>query len=177
MPDQQSLFPSAEESLAALRAAFGRPAAPAPERARKPADDVWDALAACVGWQPEPKDVAAARLFGKVVADLVRLGATPQQMRERASKYRATYPGAALTPTALVKHWSAMAAPTNPPAFAGTAPGRSWDDEMVVERDGERMTIAQFKERMAQAEDAGASSSDLERLAGVLRDFGRMPGT
>jgi hypothetical protein len=73
-------------------------------RARRPADDVWDAVEEVVGWTPTTKPERDR--FGRVVTTLLGHNATGDEVRRRGGNYRATWPHLDLTPEALVKHWS-----------------------------------------------------------------------
>ena len=83
-------------------------AANAAPRARNP---VMDALATVGGGKPEevtqwgPAVAARAEILA-VTPDL-----TPDEIRRRAANYRTHFDGAALTPTALAKHWAVCANP------------------------------------------------------------------
>jgi hypothetical protein len=80
-------------------------------------NEIWDALAAVVGWEPERGDRAGEKRFGKAVRDIKAIeGATGPELRARAARFRSIWPGIRLTPEALVKHWSACAPPPRPAA-------------------------------------------------------------
>jgi hypothetical protein len=87
--------------------------AKAPSPSRKP-DEIWDALKAVMG------DATNAQTRGKrnrAVKLLKESGATPQEVLQRAKRYRQMYPGAALTDMALVNQWDFLA-----PIVAGPQP-------------------------------------------------------
>lgn len=46
--------------------------------------------------------------MNKAVAELKRVGASPEDVAERARRYRRQMPKARLTPSALAKHWSML---------------------------------------------------------------------
>jgi hypothetical protein len=46
--------------------------------------------------------------LGKCVKELKEVGATPEDIRARAGRYREVMPRADLTPAALVKHWGRL---------------------------------------------------------------------
>lgn len=100
----------------------------------RPRNEVWDALAAAVGWAPEPGDKAAAKRFGKCVRDLKAAGATAASIRERAARYKATWPGIRITPEGLVKHWSAMQPPQAQRDRPAGAPEPDEDPNELYER-------------------------------------------
>jgi hypothetical protein len=98
---------------------------------------------------PEAQDRGAQTRFGRVVAELGTIGATPAHIADHAGRYRSIYPGAALTPEALLKHWSATAPPLN------GAQGSLYQSDAFREQEGE--PIADL------AEQARAARAALER--------------
>lgn len=64
----------------------------------------------------------------KAVAELRQVGATPDEVAERAQRYRAAWPAINLTPTALARHWAEFAPPVpvvdDPRGFF--MPGTGW---------------------------------------------------
>lgn len=100
-----------------------QPGKPTTQRSR---DLLFEALAEVCGidWK-NMTDMARGPLV-KALKELRAVGATPQDVRARAGEYRSKYQGAALTPTALAKHWPALRAarsyrepgpPENPPVM------------------------------------------------------------
>lgn len=59
-----------------------------PIRVRTPADDVWDTLTAHFG---NPRMETERRMFGKVVAELLRGGATAEETRKACQYVQATF--------------------------------------------------------------------------------------
>lgn len=57
-----------------------------------------------------PKSARGA--YNRAVAELRGVRATPHQIRERAGAYQHRFDHAAMTPTALVKHWASLGADT-----------------------------------------------------------------
>jgi hypothetical protein len=100
----------ADAAIEALREAV-KLVAPEYESATRPRNALWDAIAfACYGttdWNDLTK-VARGRAR-KAWGDLHRLGATPDEVRERAATYREHYPDREFTPTALAASWNALA--------------------------------------------------------------------
>lgn len=70
-------------------------------------NEIWDALEQVCG-KATTRNEQARR--GKVVKDLKDVGATGDEICRRAVTYRLMWPGASLTDTALVNHWSKCAA-------------------------------------------------------------------
>lgn len=88
------------------RTSSGQAAAP---RARTPRDDLWDALVLATGI--EPSTTGEKSRFGKSVNELLAAGATPDEIKARASRWPMKYPGASLTDRALANRWGELAGP------------------------------------------------------------------
>lgn len=69
-------------------------------------EDLWTALAHELG--PAATDTEK-HARSQTLRELKQAGATPEQIHERCTNYRNTYPAMALTDKAITKHWSAMA--------------------------------------------------------------------
>jgi hypothetical protein len=98
-----------------------KPRRETPHKPRAP-DPIWDALTAVCGIDTRQLTSTARGATNKAVAELRAVDATPDQIKARASSYRRTYPNAALTPSALVKHWGQLSngsrpASTEPPYY------------------------------------------------------------
>jgi hypothetical protein len=78
-----------------------------PPKARAP-DPIWDAVTAACSIDTTQLTSTARGATNKAVAELRAVDASPDQIRARAAAYRRTYPNAALTPSALVKHWGQL---------------------------------------------------------------------
>jgi hypothetical protein len=63
-------------------------------------------------------------MIGKVRKSLVAVDADPPAIQRVAAAYRRAFPGMALTPTALEKHWPSLVTPSAP-AVPATTLGRS----------------------------------------------------
>jgi hypothetical protein len=72
------------------------------QRAR---DEVWDALLVVCGVNPDRVPDSARGKYNRAVADLKKLGATRDEIRQRAQVYRLKWPDVSMTPNALVVHW------------------------------------------------------------------------
>lgn len=46
--------------------------------------------------------------YNRAVADLKGVGASPEQVRVRAARFRQKWPTMSLTPTALARHWAEL---------------------------------------------------------------------
>lgn len=101
------------------------PAPPAaPTGATRRRDELWDAVLAACGIDPVAKHSKSARgAWNHALGELRELGATPDDVRAKAAAYRATWPTASLTPTALARRWSEVAT-TSPPASSATPAAR-----------------------------------------------------
>lgn len=64
------------------------------------------ALAEGCGWNVHQITDSARGGLGKAAKELLKVGASPGEVRGRAAAYRQKFPKAALTPTALAKHWA-----------------------------------------------------------------------
>jgi len=75
-------------------------------------DEIFESLiAACHGVPANQLTTAETRAARRAARALARIGATGDEVARRARNYRARFPDAALTPAALVRHWSLCAAP------------------------------------------------------------------
>lgn len=75
-------------------------------------DEIFESLiAACHGVPADQLTTAETRAARRAARALARIGATGDEVARRARNYRARFPDAALTPAALVRHWSLCAAP------------------------------------------------------------------
>jgi hypothetical protein len=81
----------------------------APKTARK-SDPLWDAFVREMGNAPETQSERGA--WNKAAKELRDVGATPEQVRQRCTEYRARWPKTDLTPPALARHWGALARPS-----------------------------------------------------------------
>jgi len=75
---------------------------------------VWDAVVKVCGITEVTKSLAGQ--IAASVQQLCDVGAIPGQVHVRAQRYGLKYPGAALTPTALAKHWGLLGEGYIPPA-------------------------------------------------------------
>ena len=81
-------------------------------------------LGALLGVQLQGMTRGERGAWESAVAQLVDVDASPQDVRARASAYRLIWPGARLTPLALVKHWSQLGVEVE--SGAGADPIASW---------------------------------------------------
>lgn len=73
---------------------------------RRQRDHLWEAVMDACGVDAAAIPRAARGAYNRAVKDLRDVGATPEQIRDRAAVFRLTWPGASLTPTALARRWS-----------------------------------------------------------------------
>lgn len=71
-------------------------------------NETWDALTALFG---EATTRTSQTLRGKIVRSLNQAGATPDEISERAKRWRHVFPSAQLTEAALDKHWPMLQPP------------------------------------------------------------------
>jgi len=84
-------------------------AATPPESVRRPKDNLFETVANACGINLTNLTRSSRGQLNKAVKELREVGATEQDVQAKAKAYRTQYPNAALTPTALVKHWSSFA--------------------------------------------------------------------
>lgn len=78
-------------------------------RRRRP-DPIFDALMEALGWDPGELTHTSRGQANRAVKELRDAGASPEGIRARADRYRRTWPDCSLTPSALVKHYTALGA-------------------------------------------------------------------
>ncbi len=88
--------------------------APTKSTQGRPRTDVWDALMAVCQIDVTSIPPSARGAYNAAVKDLRALAATPREISRRARRYRERFAGAALTPTALARHWAELAADGHP---------------------------------------------------------------
>lgn len=75
------------------------------ERRARPPDLLWEAVLEACGITGTPTP-SARGAYNRAVADLRAVEATPEEVIGRAAMFRARWPGASLTPTALARRWA-----------------------------------------------------------------------
>lgn len=89
----------------------------APDKPARPRDPLFDAACEATGQNPDEVSRTGGKSIGVAVADLRKLGATPDEVFRRAANYPTHFSDAALTVPALAKHWATCGSP----GIAGTA--------------------------------------------------------
>jgi len=84
-------------------------AATPPKAERRVKDNLFETIADACGISLTGMTRTARGQLNKATKELREVGATEEQVRHKAKAYKAQYPNAALTPTALIKHWSSFA--------------------------------------------------------------------
>ena len=112
-----------------------RTLAPVPHPGRKN-DPLWDAVMDACGVKSEDLTKSARGGYNKAVSELRNVGADPADIPTRARNYRRAYPNAALTPTALAKHWAALANTTSTTDPPGAAMPKPLTDEELAALEG-----------------------------------------
>jgi DNA-binding transcriptional ArsR family regulator len=77
-------------------------------------DELFEAVAKACGIRLDALTRSARGQLNSACKELRDIGATPEQVAGKAKAYRKQYEGAALTPTALTKHWAALEDTSNP---------------------------------------------------------------
>jgi hypothetical protein len=72
-------------------------------------DELFEAVAAVCGITIAELTKTSRGPLNGTVAQLRSVGATPNQVKVRANRYRQRYPDTSLTPSALAKHWPSLA--------------------------------------------------------------------
>jgi hypothetical protein len=79
-----------------------------PSPNRRPPDPLFDAVTLELGIDPTALTRSARGALNRALAELRAVAADPAEVPARAAVYRARFDGAALTATALAKHWPAL---------------------------------------------------------------------
>lgn len=74
-------------------------------------DELWETLVTVCGADTSEMTRSERGRYNHALKQLKEVGATPEQLRARAGRYRARYQGIDLTPTALAAHWSSLRPP------------------------------------------------------------------
>ncbi len=94
------------------------PAAPPPGKPTRERDEIWDALLIELGIDGEGMTAAARGPLNAATKQLRQVGASAEQIRDRARLFRVRYPSMTLTGMALAKHW---------PQLSASVPPRGWE--------------------------------------------------
>jgi biotin operon repressor len=80
----------------------------ATEKAPLAPDPLFDAVTSECGIDVKEMTSSSRGAVNRSLKELREAGATPKMVRVRARRYRARHPDAALTPSALTKHWPTL---------------------------------------------------------------------
>jgi len=80
-----------------------------PESVTRKKDNLFEVIAEVCGISLTGMTRSSRGQLNKAVKELREIGTTEEQVRHKAKAYKAQYPNATLTPTALIKHWSSFA--------------------------------------------------------------------
>jgi predicted transcriptional regulator len=80
-----------------------------PESVTRKKDNLFETVAEVCGIGLTTLTRTARGQLNKAAKELREIDATDEQVRHKAKAYKAQYPNATLTPTALIKHWSSFA--------------------------------------------------------------------
>lgn len=100
----------------------GKTLAPADADAGRRRDAVWDTVMAVCAIDTEhiPKSTRGA--YNRAVSELKAVGASPDDIRQRAAMYRRKWSNASLTPSALSRRWPELASANGKPATSNHCP-------------------------------------------------------
>jgi hypothetical protein len=77
-------------------------------KAPRARDALFDALVLVCQIDPKALTSSARGAANRAIKELREVGAEPEQIVQAARAYRTRYPGAAVTPSALAKHWPSL---------------------------------------------------------------------
>ena len=80
-----------------------------PESVTRKKENLFETVAEVCGIGLTTLTRTARGQLNKAAKELREIDATDEQVRHKAKAYKAQYPNATLTPTALIKHWSSFA--------------------------------------------------------------------
>lgn len=115
---------SAASPLERALALTTQPTAPAKTR---PRDLLWDAVMAACSIDTEAIPASARGAYNRAIRDLRAIGATPEQVEEKAAGWRRSWSQVTMTPTALARRWSEI--PAGPPVSASMSAIAAWAAE------------------------------------------------
>ena len=78
------------------------------EASAKKKDELFEAVARACGIDWTSLTPSGRGPLNRAVKELKDVGATPDDVKQRATRYKQVYPDVALTPMALTKHWAAL---------------------------------------------------------------------
>lgn len=81
------------------------------DKPARSADPIWDALLAACQIDTTSLTAAARGSYNAARKQLADVGATPDEINQRAANYRSHFPNAPLTPSALAKQWAQCVRP------------------------------------------------------------------
>ena len=108
-------------------------------KAPRARDQLFDALVMVCQIDPTALTSSARGAANKAIKELREVGAEPEQVVQAASAYRLRYPGAAVTPSALAKHWPSLLEPSAPAQPTGPTCADCRGTGNVTEDNDERM--------------------------------------
>jgi biotin operon repressor len=88
-------------------------------KAPRKRDDLFNALVEVCQIDPSSMTSSARGAANRAIKELREVGATPEQVVQAASSYRSRYSEAAVTPSALAKHWPSLLEHAHPPRPIG----------------------------------------------------------
>lgn len=100
-------------------------------------DELFEVIAQACRWPLDQLTKSSRGRINRAAKELREIGATPDQVRDRAERYRKRFPDCAITPQALTGNWGLLADLGRPPA-----PQETEDERLKRERQ-ERVSHAE----------------------------------
>jgi hypothetical protein len=141
------------------------------ERGKPPRepDVVFEAVCEVTGIDSRALTATARGPLNRAVAELRKVGATPDEVRRRARRYRETFSvDIALTPMALAKHWPTLGAPVYREPEEDP-----WQREQREREEADERLRLEDPEEWQRQQDATEDSR--RRLAELFAGMGKMP--
>nr|MBA2600729.1 hypothetical protein [Actinomycetota bacterium] len=103
------ILPPAETGPLELQELQDKPFAPPSADAESVREQIRKAITEACGIDPADMTASALGALAKAAKELHEVNATPDEVEARSRHYRAKWPTATLTPSALAKHWATLA--------------------------------------------------------------------
>lgn len=108
-PSAPRALPEDSPSAPPRKGREGKGSTSAEDVAERAPDTLFTALVQACGWSYDEMTTRQRRACGVARAELIKVGATPEEIHARARRYREKMPHVALTPNALASNWAGIA--------------------------------------------------------------------